>query len=999
MTTKHFESISKSTKEVEACASLLKRGQSASAFIDDFDVRDWVSSKVYNRGVEYFRNERVVSFEVDDEDNIHAEVEGSDLYDVDVSWERDGEPVVRCTCPYDWEPLCKHAVAAILFWQQGGASEIRADRSGCIEEPPPVPTHFDRDAHIKDIAEVEKRTRRSKKALEPLGILSKPKGEICGAYKISSGSRKVSYDVVVRDAGELSYTTCNCPDYLTNELSTCKHIELVKIHLAKVMKKRGGPRRRDCNIWISVMPKNSYENPMNPYEEIHIHASDPVVREALFSQNAGMAMNWNENGYLINPDDGACASENFADVLKTLKRSFKNNGATKIFVAPEVDSIVAGIDDGRAWRERIDKIIRSPHEFTEWTALKKTIPIKLYDYQEEGILFAVRNRRSFIGDDMGLGKTVQAISAALLIKQIKGKNRTLIFCPASLKHQWKREIEKISSEEALIVEGHRIVRRDIYRATRAMFVIVNYELIFRDEEFFQEFAPDTIILDEAQRIKNWETKTAKGIKRLQSEFAMVLTGTPFENKLVELQSLCEFLHPRALGPMWRLMPTYGSLDENARITGFSNLSALRSRIAPFFIRREKKEVLSQLPEKIVNEYTVEISSAQLAYHDDYANSVARLLSRAKKRPLTPDEIRKLFMFLTCMRIISNALAQHDWKRYQKTVDVPEPLTLSQIRGFHSPKLMEFRSVMEELLDRPDTKFVIFSQWERMLLLAEASIRDILMKKGLESVIFSGRLSTRKRPEVIERFTNDPKLRIFFSTDAGGLGLNLQESANYVVNLEMPWNPAVLDQRIGRVHRLGQKRTVNVINFISTGCIEERVYAAVGNKRMLFEGFFDGKTDNVVFEKSSTFIDKLREIMGDDAEIADADVNSDVGASANTGVLADEAKIEVVEDFSTDKDSLARAEAVVEGVNNGGDGDVGVGQTIDLTGVLNALGSWIGNKEMAMAPAGALKIGIEKSDGDVKIAIKKPPRELIQGLKQTLAGLAEMIENINADQNT
>lgn len=943
--------------------------------IDKFDVREWVSSKVYRRGVDYFKNGRVVFFELGDDDSIRAEVEGTETYSVHIVWDEAGEPVVDCTCPFDWEPLCKHAVAAILYWQDRGdagvcAEEEDHDHEGEDEILPEW--SFDRKGYIAEIAMLEMKKRRQKKVLDSIRILRRPKGGGCGEYEVTSGTVDDSYRVIVRDLVYHGQTTCSCMDYLTNELGTCKHIELVKDCLerraGRTEKARQSWRRRhqDQHVWISLKPRNTYERALSPYEEIHIHSGDEAIRRRLFSERSSKGSPWTGDGYLCDLGRDKTAHERFSEAIAAIRGLLKRRFHSDIMVADHVMMLLEEIDARRSWEKRVNDIVLSPEKSPEWTAVKGGLSMKLYDYQEKGTLFAVAGRRSFIGDDMGLGKTVQAIAAALLIKRLSGIKKVLIFCPASLKFQWKREIEKICGEKAQIVSGNKLTREDIYGNCGAMFLIVNYELIFRDEENLRRLGADMIILDEAQRIKNWETKTAKGIKRLKSEFALILTGTPFENRLVELHSLCEFLHPRALGPMWRLMPTYGNLDADDKLIGYSNLSDLRGKIAPFFLRREKDAVQGQLPDKVVNEYSVEIGSAQRPYHDDYEATMARILSRAKRRPLTPEEMKRVFMCLTSMRIISNALAQHDWEKYRSEVDAPGPLTLKQIRGFHSPKLMEFRSIMEELLDKPGAKFVIFSQWERMLLLAEASIRDLLMERKMESVIFSGALPTGKRGAVIDRFINDPKLRIFFSTDAGGLGLNLQESASYVINLEMPWNPAVLEQRIARVHRIGQSRTVNVVNLISTECIEERVYGAVQNKRLLFDGLFDGRTEEVKFERGSSFVERLKDIIGD----------------VDAGEGEDPSPEEV--------DELSGGPQVDAAAKGGGQEPESEGMDVDLSGLVQFLGSLVGNSEMAACRPSSFRVSIHREGDDVSLKLKSPPKDLLVGMKKALKGLSDMM---------
>jgi len=831
------------------------------------------------------------------------------------------------------------------------------------------PCCFDREGHIDEIAQLEIKRRRTKKILETIRIADRPKGMLTGEYKVSSGTYDHQYSVLVRDAQALEQSTCNCPDYLINELGTCKHIELVNDHITKKMRGKTKLKRNDNNIWISIKPRNSFKAGISPLEEIHLHANDAKILSTLFSKTKVIDKPWSDEGYLYRWQNSISAQKQYEHVIKKIDNCFPQGKAPKIVVSIEVEKMISDLDGQSKWEERIDKILASPHSSSEWNRVVGDLPVRLYDYQKEGILFAIRNRRVFIGDDMGLGKTVQAIVAATIIRRIEGIKKVLIFAPASLKHQWKREIEKMTREDVQIVTGQRKERGDIYLKSSATFLIVNYELIFRDEEFFHVLKPDMIILDEAQRIKNWETKTAKGIKRLKSKFAIVLTGTPFENKLIELHSLCEFLHPRALGPMWRLMPAHANLDAHDKVTGYSNLSGIRKKISPFFIRRERATVLSELPEKITNQYVTEISSAQLSYHNDYQATLAKTLSKLKIRPLTPAEIKRVLMCLNCMRIVSNALAQHDWEKYKPIIENPSPLSSSEIRNFHSPKLLEFRAVMEDLLEKPDCKFVIFSQWERMLKLAQATLRDVLLKKKIDSVIFSGSMPVKLRSTVIDRFISDPKLRIFFSTDAGGVGLNLQESASFVINLEMPWNPAVLNQRISRVHRLGQKNTVNVINFISSGCIEERVYDAVCNKGILFDGVFDGKTDDITFEKGSDFISRLKTIMGDDL----------IDSAKDEGVI-DREKEEIIEE----KLKAVEADGNIE--TKAAPQENATVKSIDLTNIMRAVGSWLGDDNLKNLKPGLLNLRMEDDGDEINLKITKPPKELITGIKDVLSGL-------------
>ena len=219
----------------------------------------------------------------------------------------------------------------------------------------------------------------------------------------------------------------------------------------------------------------------------------------------------------------------------------------------------------------------------------------LYGYQEEGALHLAFGRRAMLADDMGLGKTVQAIAAAALLQQLRDIQHVLIVCPASLKHQWAREIRRFTSLPAQVIEGNPIQRRQLYRDP-GFFNIINYELVLRDvDEMQRSCEPDLVILDEAQRIKNWRTKTADAVKRLRSPYAFVLTGTPLENRLDELYSVFQFIDPTILGPLWRFNERYFELETKRpgayKVLGYKNLDELRHRIAPYVLRRVREEVL------------------------------------------------------------------------------------------------------------------------------------------------------------------------------------------------------------------------------------------------------------------------------------------------------------------------------------------------------------------------------------------------------------------------
>ena len=448
------------------------------------------------------------------------------------------------------------------------------------------------------------------------------------------------------------------------------------------------------------------------------------------------------------------------------------------------------------------------------------ISTPLYRYQEEGVLHLAFGRRVLLADDMGLGKTIQAIAAAALLKQLRDIQHVLVVTPASLKHQWAREIHRFTSLPVQVIEGNQIERRKQYREPQ-FFNIVNYELVRYDEEEIARQEFDLIILDEAQRIKNWRTKTADTVKQLRSPYAFVLTGTPLENRLDELYSVFQFIDPTILGPLWRFNERYYEVERRPsgsyKVLGYKNLDELRRRISPYVLRRVRDEVLLDLPERIDNNFFVEMTDPQWDAYHEYEHKVAKLMAQAKRRPLTPDEHKMLLGCLTKMRLICNALALHD------------PEIKPQDREKTAPKLRELREILGEEVASNGHKALVFSQWSNMLALTE----PVLEKLKLGWVKLTGDVPSKKRGALVERFFDDPQCKVFLSTDAGGVGLNLQ-AASMVINLDLPWNPAVLGQRIARAHRHGQKHSVNVINLIAQGTIEERMLDTLAAKRAVFD---------------------------------------------------------------------------------------------------------------------------------------------------------------------
>src|SRR5262249_27595295 len=388
------------------------------------------------------------------------------------------------------------------------------------------------------------------------------------------------------------------------------------------------------------------------------------------------------------------------------------------------------------------------------------LKVPLYPYQVRGALFAAFRGRCILGDDMGLGKTVQTLAAVELLARERGIERALVVAPASVKYQWETEIRKFTDRPVQLIEGLEKARQGQYTQP-TFYRLINYELVLRDLDELNAWQPDLIVLDEAQRIKNWESKISRAVKKLRSRYALVLTGTPLENKIEELYSIVQFVDDRRLGPAFQFLHDHRVLDPGGKLLGYRNLDRVREKLEPILLRRTRAEVLSQLPERTDKTLQVEMSDAQRGPYADQQSTLAQLL---QKKYLTEVDRRRILCCIANMRMLCNSTFLFD----------------KQTNA--SPKLEEFAELLRELVLEAPHKVVVFSQWEMMLRKAA----EVLDELKIGYTLLAGSVPGHERRKLLDRFREDPACRVFLSTDAGGTGLNLQ-SADTVINLEVPWN--------------------------------------------------------------------------------------------------------------------------------------------------------------------------------------------------------------------
>ena len=473
------------------------------------------------------------------------------------------------------------------------------------------------------------------------------------------------------------------------------------------------------------------------------------------------------------------------------------------------------------------------------------INANLYDYQKEGIKFALFRKVAIIADEMGLGKTIQAIGTAVLKKEILGFTKTLVVCPASVKYQWKNEVEKFSSEKALVVTGTPEEREKQYRDGNYFFFIVNYETVLRDQVAMNNAGIDFLILDEAQKAKNYETKTASSLKRIEAKHKLAITGTPIENRLIDIFSIMGILDAEFFGPLWEFSYQHCLFDPGKpnKINGYYDLQKLNNKLESVLIRREKRKVLNQLPNVRQIDIPVNLSPLQADYHISYTKGLAQIV---RKKYLTPFDLQRMQLLLSNMRMVCDSTFLIDGETNE------------------SPKLDELKYILLEKLDlqNKDAKIIIFSEWIKVHKL----IGRLLLENNIGFVELNGQIPVKLRGELIRKFEDNPQYKIFLSTEAGGAGLNLQV-ADTLINFELPWNPGKKNQRIGRIDRIGQRSNhLTIYNFITRNSIEERIASGLLVKQSLFDGVLgNNKGTNFVDFSSkgrSQFIQQLEEFIAE-----------------------------------------------------------------------------------------------------------------------------------------
>jgi superfamily II DNA or RNA helicase len=754
------------------------------------------------------------------------------------------------------------------------------------------------------------RTERAK--VEKMAVRTADPDRPWTDYTVTNRTSGKSYRVALRGT-EPGVSYCSCPDFRTNTLGTCKHI----LHVLRKIKPRFTPHQLKI-----------------PYRRKHLalvlRYGDDITLRLLAPEHMDDSVAKIVAPLVDRP------IEDLHGLLKRLTHLHKlGHGVT---VYPDAEEHIQQQLLLDRLREKIASIRANPGKHSLRTSLLK---IPLLPYQLDGIAFAAGAGRAVLADDMGLGKTIQGVGTAELLAREADIKKVLVVCPASLKSQWRNEIQRFCDRPVQLISGPSAKRGPQY-ANACFFTVCNYEQVMRDIIDVEAVPWDMIILDEGQRIKNWEAKTTAVIKSLKSRFALVLSGTPLENRLDELYSVVQFIDDRRLGPGFRFFNKHRIMDEKGKILGYKDLGDLRQALAPILLRRTRESVKLDLPPRTTDIIRIAPTEEQSEIHAGHMRTV---VSITNKKFLTEMDLLRLRAALLMCRMVADST-------YLCNKEEPS----------YSTKLEHLGDLFDELFAEEGRKVVLFSEWTTMLDLIEKQLHE----RKLNFVRLDGSVPQRQRQDLVHKFQTDPDCQLFITTNAGSVGLNLQ-AANTVINVDLPWNPAVLEQRIARAHRMGQTQSVQVYVLVTEGTIEENLLATLAAKRDLALAALDAESEVEQIDLG-TGIEELKKRL-------------EVLLGAKPEAPVDETHKQASTSAARELTAAHRQRVSTAG------GEL-------LGAAFRFLGELVDQQDGAPPPAGLvdnLRTGLrscveEDADGKQRLTVTLPDKSALEGLAQALAKL-------------
>lgn len=567
------------------------------------------------------------------------------------------------------------------------------------------------------------------------------------------------------------YMVCGCEEFVTEQASFCKHLAILNLIIEKPAFYRD---TENLHQWKDLLNNKLFLIPLRmKLTEKHIEVYDSLEEKT------------------ISFGDKDLYPEAFKSVSQLTYERLQASGTS----SGRIGKPIVQVD-----QEKLNGLLNG---------------IDLYDYQRTILGKIIERQRAICSMAVGTGKTCTSIGAIEYLRRYsKDDLSVLVIAPKSLKLQWEREINRMTTEFNTMFlekpEGFKIFGNI---KNKARIGITTYQYATRHIEKFCELEYDVIIIDEMQFVKNSETKTWQAIEQLRSDYFFGLSGTIIENRLSDLYSVMQIIEPGLLGSKWKFDAMYQnvkSVGKNEIIySGYRNIDLLKQRLANRVFGYENESIPPYT--KVVN--LVKMASDQQSRHDWYVNQAAALSSKIKDgNPSWKDRMMLQGLMLKA-RQSANTLELITKEQYNKP----------------SEKIKGLVDVIEEVCINQDQKIVVFSEWVEMLKIVERESKARF--PGLECVFYTGKDSAKQRQAALEKFQQNKDCKIFFSSDAGGVGLDgLQLVCCNVLHTELPWNPARLDQRNGRVHRTLQKNPVTIYYVVSEGSIEMRIQQAIEEKR-------------------------------------------------------------------------------------------------------------------------------------------------------------------------
>ncbi len=598
---------------------------------------------------------------------------------------------------------------------------------------------------------------------------------------------------------------CNNKFYNGKEYKLCSHV--VSTVLKGIDKLRNTNKKEVYTKEIVIYPvvNINISQSRNGYlgMDFNIEGISKVEYRRIFNSfKEKKSLHKLSNGnYLDLQNDNLKESFNLIDVLG-IYNDFENikipNNKTpylELLIAEKELDFIDGIKYVKNISKKFNSVKNSKYE------VPRNLNAKLRDYQIKGFEFlstlAEYEMGGILADEMGLGKTVQTISF-LLSK--KGKI-SIVITPTALIYNWKAEFEKFANDLNIgIVHGNKIEREKVLSNINNYDVILTtYGTYKNDIDKYENINFDYCIIDEAQNIKNPDSTITKYIKNINAKVKFALTGTPIENNLLELWSIFDFIMPGYLYNKSKFKSIFINNDKN--------VIELKKLIKPFILRRTKKEVIKELPDKIEQDFIIELDKEHRRVYNGYVRLVkSKILDNSQNNI-------EVLSYITKLRQLCLA---------------PEFMVKEYVG-----KNSKIDVLLNILKDENDKKILVFSQFTKVLGL----IGDILKEQKISYSYLDGKTNAKDRVKLVDEFNNNDNKVFLISLKAGGTGLNLT-SASVVIHFDPWWNPAVQDQASDRAHRIGQKNVVNVIKLISKGTIEERVVNLQRNKKELINDIMD-----------------------------------------------------------------------------------------------------------------------------------------------------------------